>query len=44
MILLKFIAAAITMVLVMAIGLFLIVTTAMLAWHSTPKEPPKIVE
>jgi len=40
----KIIASIILFILFMLVALFMIVTTAILAWGATPDKPPKIVE
>lgn len=41
---LKILASIVLFILFMLVALFLIVTTAILAWSATPDKPPKIVE
>lgn len=41
---LKVLAAVLLFILFMLVAVFLICTTAILAWGATPDKPPKIVE
>ncbi len=41
---LKILAALVLFILFMLVAIFLVVTTAILAWGATPDKPPKIVE
>lgn len=41
---LEILAAVLLFILFMLVALFLICTTAILAWGATPDKPPKIVE
>lgn len=41
---LKILASVLLFILFMLVAVFLICTTAILAWGATPDKPPKIVE